>query len=122
VAVAWQLTRGLKLPAVPLDPTTLEPAGEAITDPMATLDYWGQPSNFAHAVGIRLGAHRGGAVALVGLKADSWGQWRAWLRANALETTVRPWTDESERGELEQTARPLGGPMIVLWSAPEGRR
>jgi hypothetical protein len=118
VAVAWQLTRGLKLPATPLDPVSLTPAGEAITDPLATLDHW--QANPAHATGIRLGVHRDGAVGLVGLKADSWGQWRAWLREFAVDSRVRPWSDEGERGELERTGRPLGGPTLVVWTAPEG--
>jgi hypothetical protein len=118
VGVAWQLVKALKLPAIPLDPVTLEPAGEAITDPLATLDHW--RANPTHATGIRLGVHRGGAVALVALRADTWGQWRAWLREFAVDERVRPWSDEGERGEVEKTARPLGGPQLLVWTAPEG--
>jgi hypothetical protein len=55
VGVAWQYTRGAKLPVIPLDPVSLQPVGEAITDPMATLEHWSQPANWAHAVGVRLG-------------------------------------------------------------------
>jgi hypothetical protein len=71
-------------------------------------------------VGLKLGPQRAGAVALVGLAVDTWGQWRAWLREHALESRVRPWSDEDERGQLEQVAKPLGGPTLVVWTAPEG--
>lgn len=116
-STAWQLVRGLKLPALPLHPTTLAPIGEAITDPLAVLEHWqGHPD---HAVGIRLGAHRGGTVALVGVQAGTWAAWRGWLRANAVDERVRPWSDEDlARGELEQVGRPLGGPLIVRWQDP----
>jgi hypothetical protein len=117
---AWQYSRGCKLPVIPLDPVSLVPVAEAISDPMEVLDYWSQPPNLAHAVGIRLGVHRGGAMALVGLKADTWGQWRAWLREHAVDTQLRPWSDEEERGELEVVGRPLGGPSLLVWTAPPG--
>jgi hypothetical protein len=118
VAVAWQLTNALHLPATPLDPRMLEPVAEAITDPLATLEYW--QAYPAHAVGIRLGAHRDGAVALVGLKADTWGAWRSWLKTHAVDERVRVWSDLGERGELERVGRPLGGPTIIHWQQPDG--
>jgi hypothetical protein len=119
--VAWQVTKGLKLPAIPLDPVTLEPVAEGITDPMAVLAHWSQPAQMAHAVGVRLGAQRGGAVALVGLKADTWGAWQEWVQANAVIETVRPWSDEDlRRGEMARDLRPLGAPSVTIWTAPPG--
>ena len=49
---AWQITKALKLGAVPLDPVTWEPAADAITDPLVTLDYWAEHRD--HAVGVKL--------------------------------------------------------------------
>lgn len=70
VSTAWQLTQTLNLPAIPLDSRSLKPVAEAITGPLATLEHW--QAHPTHAVGIRLGAHRGGEVGLVGVRADTW--------------------------------------------------
>jgi hypothetical protein len=118
-SVAWQITRGYRLGAIPLDPTTLQPAGEAITDAVATIDYWAEHRD--HAVGIRLGAQRGGTMALVGVQADTWAGWRAWVREHAVTSRVAPWSDEDlSRGELIRDLRPLGGPLAVKWQDRDG--
>jgi hypothetical protein len=63
-SVAWQICKGYWLGATPLDPTTLQPIGEPLLDPVSTVDYWTQHCDAA--VGVRLGPVRGGTMALLG--------------------------------------------------------
>jgi hypothetical protein len=118
-SVAYQVVRAYRMPAIPLDPTSLEPAGEAVTNLDQVIDHWtGHPD---HAVGVRLGQQRNGELSLVAIRAAKWSTWRGWVRDNAVDERIRPWSDEDpNRGELERTGRPLGGPLILRWESPAG--
>jgi hypothetical protein len=119
VGVAWKLVKALKLAAVPLHPTTLEPVADPISDQLAVLDYW--TANPNAACGIRLGVHRGGALGLVAVKATTWADWQSWVAEYAVDERVRPWDVESPgRGELVRDPRPLGGPSFIRWTGPPG--
>jgi hypothetical protein len=118
-STAWQIIRAYRLPAIPLDPHTLSPRGEPISDSVAVLDWW--DTHRDHAVGIRLGVQQQGRMTLVAIRTATWKGWRQWVRDNATIETVRAWSDEDPNcGELEREGRPLGGPLILRWESPAG--
>jgi hypothetical protein len=113
LATAWVLVKGFSLPAVLLDPEGLTPSGDPVLDPAQAMAWWEQRPR--DGVGVKLGAQRGGAHALVGVQAATWSRWQSWLQANAVFETLRPWDEDATRGSLQRDMRPLSAPVIVRW-------